>query len=98
MADRRRAERRGQRGERRAAWALRLKGFRFVARRYRCKAGEIDLIGRRGDLIVQVVIEVPRKLTDKQEELLRAYAETENHEVLPHSKGFFDRLKNYWGG
>ena len=54
--------------------------------------------GRRGDLIVQVVIEVPRKLTDKQEELLRAYAETENHEVLPQSKGFFDRLKEYIGG
>lgn len=56
MADRRRAERRGQRGEKRAAWALRLKGFRIVARRYRCKAGEIDLIGRRGDLIVIVEV------------------------------------------
>lgn len=54
--DRRRAERRGQRGETRAAWALRLKGFRIVARRYRCKAGEIDLIGRRGDLIVIVEV------------------------------------------
>ncbi|WP_349363382.1 MAG: YraN family protein [Roseitalea porphyridii] len=56
MADRRLAERRGQRGERRAAWALRLKGFRIIARRYRCKAGEIDLIGRRGDLVVIVEV------------------------------------------
>ena len=51
--------------------------------------------GKRGDLIVQTLIEVPRKLTERQEELLREYAETEDHEVMPHSKGFFDRLRGY---
>ena len=54
--DRRSAERRGRRGETRAAWVLRLKGFRIVARRYRCKAGEIDLIARRGDLVAVVEV------------------------------------------
>lgn len=53
---RRKAERRGHKGETRAAWALRLKGFRIVARRYKCKAGEIDLIARRGHLVAIVEV------------------------------------------
>jgi len=50
---------------------------------------------QRGDLVVACMIEVPRKLTRKQKELLREYAETENHEVMPHSKGFWDRIKEH---
>jgi len=53
--------------------------------------------GRTGDQIVQVLIEVPRKLTEKQEQLLRELAETEDIEVLPAKKGFFDKLKEYFG-
>ncbi|WP_432799666.1 molecular chaperone DnaJ [Poriferisphaera sp. WC338] len=53
--------------------------------------------GRRGDLLVVLLLEVPKKLSDKQEELLRAYAETEDHDVLPHSKGFWDKMKEYLG-
>ena len=33
---------------RRAAWLLRLKGYRILARRYRCQAGEADIVARRG--------------------------------------------------
>lgn len=51
--------------------------------------------GRRGDLIVVLLIEVPKKLTEKQEELLREYAETEDLEVMPHSRGFWDTMKSY---
>ena len=54
--NRRHAERRGRQGERRAAWLLRLKGYRIVATRYRCKAGEIDLIARRGTLVAIVEV------------------------------------------
>ncbi len=58
-----------------------------------------DLHSRRvGDQIVQVLIEVPRKLTKAQEKLLREFAETEDHQVLPESKGFVERLKEYLGG
>lgn len=58
-----------------------------------------DLHSRRvGDQIVQVIIEVPRKLTKPQERLLREYAETEDHQVLPESKGFMDKIKEYFGG
>jgi molecular chaperone DnaJ len=51
--------------------------------------------GSRGDLIVALLLEVPTKLTGKQKELLRAYAESENHEVLPENKGFWEKIKTY---
>jgi molecular chaperone DnaJ len=44
--------------------------------------------GRRGDLVVGVKVEIPRKLTAKQEKLLRDFAETEDKAVLPESHGF----------
>ena len=55
------AYRRGHRGEWLAALALMLKGYRIVARRYRTKAGEIDLIARRGDLVL--IVEVKARPT-----------------------------------
>ena len=51
--------------------------------------------GRRGDLVLQVLVEIPKKLTSEQKELLREFAETEDHEVLPHSRGFWDKIKTY---
>jgi putative endonuclease len=56
-----RAYRKGHRGEFAASLALLLKGYRIVARRFRTKAGEIDLIARRGDLIL--VVEVKARPT-----------------------------------
>ena len=44
MRDRAAAEAQGRRAERIAAWWLRLKGWRIIARRVRTPAGEIDLI------------------------------------------------------
>jgi putative endonuclease len=41
------AEAFGRWGERRAAWWLRLHGWRIVARRVKVRAGEIDLVARR---------------------------------------------------
>jgi len=54
--------------------------------------------GRRGDEIVQVLIEIPTKLSRPQEELLRRFAASEDQEVLPESKGFFERMKAYLTG
>ncbi|MEO1236657.1 MAG: molecular chaperone DnaJ [Planctomycetota bacterium] len=51
--------------------------------------------GRRGDLIVALLLEVPTKLSAKQKDLLREYAETENHDALPENKGFWDKIKTY---
>lgn len=39
-----------------AAWVLRLKGFRIEARRWRSPVGEIDLVARRGDLLIFVEV------------------------------------------
>ena len=46
--DRRRAFRRGHLAEAAAAWLLRCKGYRILARRVRTPLGEIDIIARRG--------------------------------------------------
>jgi len=54
--------------------------------------------GRRGDLAVVLAVEIPRKLTKKQKDLLRAYAETEDHDVLPQTKGFWERIKEHLSG
>ncbi len=50
--------------------------------------------GGQGDQIVRVSIEVPKKLSPKQEELLREFAKTEKVEVRPRKKGFLDRIKD----
>lgn len=61
------------------------------------KRGLPDLrTGRKGSLIIQVVVETPTRLTGKQEQLLREYAKTEDRSVLPESRGFFDKIKDYF--
>ncbi len=52
---------------------------------------------RRGDLVTQVLVEIPKKLTAEQEDLLRRFADTEDHHVLPQSRGFWDKIKTYLG-
>ncbi len=51
---------------------------------------------RPGDLLVQTVIEVPKKLSEGQEKLLRQLAELEHESVLPETKSFFEKLKNFF--
>ncbi|MBA8877718.1 YraN family protein [Phyllobacterium myrsinacearum] len=58
------AYRRGHSAEYFAALALMLKGFRIVERRYRTRLGEIDLIARRGDLVL--IVEVKARRTIEQ--------------------------------
>jgi len=61
MRDRRQAERQGRIGETAAAWWLRLKGWRIVARRVRTPVGEVDLIARKPGLVA--FVEVKRRAT-----------------------------------
>lgn len=49
-------ERLGRWGERRAAWFLRLKGWRILASRIRLRAGEIDLVARRGKTVAFIEV------------------------------------------
>lgn len=55
------AERFGRWGENRAAWWLRLHGWRILDRRVRLHAGEIDLVARRGRTVA--FIEVKTRAT-----------------------------------
>ncbi|NLX05215.1 MAG: molecular chaperone DnaJ [Phycisphaerae bacterium] len=53
---------------------------------------------RKGDLIVRLVIEVPRHLTKRQEELLREFAGTEQRKnAMPKSESFWEKIKSYLG-
>jgi len=58
--DRQRAFRRGHVSEYCAALYLLAKGFRIRAIRYRTKLGEIDIIARRGDLVLCVEVKARR--------------------------------------
>ncbi|MDQ0505195.1 YraN family protein [Xanthobacter agilis] len=64
------AHARGVAAEGRAARLLEAQGFAIVARRARTKAGEIDLIARRGDLLVFCEVKQRASLAAAAESLL----------------------------
>lgn len=66
---RRRAYGRGRRAERLAAWWLRAKGYRIVARGFRAPVGEIDLIARRGRVLALVEVKARADLDTAREAL-----------------------------
>ena len=53
---------------------------------------------RMGDELVQVLVEIPKKLTEKQKQLLREFAGTEDQSAMPQRKGFLDKLKDVFNG
>lgn len=61
------AERRGHKGEARAALWLQLKGWRILARRLRTPVGEIDLVARRGKTVA--FVEVKARATSAEADL-----------------------------
>jgi molecular chaperone DnaJ len=54
----------------------------------------------RGDQLVYVSVETPRKLTERQRELFEELATTMGSEIQPQSngRGFFDRVKDIFSG
>jgi len=54
--------------------------------------------GRRGDLIVIVKIVVPKKLSAKQKEILRALADEEDSPVIGEHEGFWKKVRDKFGG
>jgi molecular chaperone DnaJ len=52
--------------------------------------------GRVGDLLVQVLVETPRTLTKRQEELFRELAEIDQKHVSPERKSFLDKVKEFF--
>ncbi len=60
--------------------------------------GIADLQGyARGDELVRVHVDVPRKLSARQRELLEEYARNGGEEVAPVNKGFLDRVREMFG-
>jgi len=51
----------------------------------------------RGDLIVQVEVVIPKKLNDKQKELLVKFAKISGEDIKPTSKGLFRKMKDAFG-
>ena len=58
------AEARGRRAERRAAWWLRLHGWRIVGERLRVSAGEVDLVARRGRTLAFIEVKWRERAED----------------------------------
>ncbi len=52
----------------------------------------------RGDLVAEITVETPTRLTARQKELLHELQATETGDECPQSKGFFERLKDAWEG
>jgi molecular chaperone DnaJ len=53
--------------------------------------------GRKGDLLVAVLVETPKTLTKRQQELFRELAEIEQKHVTPQRKSFFEKIRNLFG-
>ncbi len=52
--------------------------------------------GRRGDLLIQTFIEVPKKVSVDQAKLLRQLAEIDHESVLPERKSFLEKLRYFF--
>ena len=53
---------------------------------------------RSGDEVVQIIIEIPKKMNEKQKQLLRDFAATEDTLIMPQKKGFWEKLKDVVAG
>lgn len=61
-------------------------------------AGMPVLQGRgRGDMVVEVQVETPTKLTKAQRDILDQFRQTETGDECPESRGFFNKLKDAFG-
>ena len=62
-------------------------------------AGMPVLNGRgHGDMVIQVEVETPTRLSARQKELLEEFRKTETGEECPASTSFFKKLKGMWEG
>ena len=96
----------GRRGERRAAWFYRLRGYAIVERNLRLHAGEIDLIVRRGRTVAIVEVKTRQSLAAgegfaavdrrKRERLVRLGEEYAATHPGVHLR--YDILSLYWNG
>ena len=71
-------------------------GQRFRISNHGVPRGEGDH-APRGNLFVHIFVKVPKKLTDRQRELLREFAKESGDEPSEEDKGLFGRFKETLG-
>lgn len=96
----------GRRGEQRAAWFYRLRGYRIVDRNARSKGGEIDLVVRRGKTLVICEVKTRQSLAAgaghesvdraKREQLIRLGEQYVTR--FPDLQIRYDILSLFWTG
>ena len=66
----------------------------------RQRGAGMPVMGGRGhgDMVIEIQVETPTKLSARQREILEQFRETETGEECPASKGFFQKLKDAWNG
>jgi putative endonuclease len=64
FVSRQRAEQRGHKSETMAVWWLRLKGYRIIARRFKTRLGEVDIIARKRDVVAMVEVKARATLIE----------------------------------
>ena len=52
----------------------------------------------QGDMVIEIEVETPTRLSAKQRELLEAFRETETGEECPKAKSFFGKIRDALGG
>jgi molecular chaperone DnaJ len=52
--------------------------------------------GARGEMYVELFVETPRKLTERQRELLAEFCEISGDGCSPESEGFFRKVRRFW--
>ncbi|MDN5249111.1 YraN family protein [Bartonella sp. TP] len=80
----------GWRAENYAAWYLRFKGFRILDRRYKTPRGEVDIIAKRGKLLI--IVEV--KARNELEEALNAVTRKAAKRIVAAASHWLSRRKN----
>lgn len=70
-----------------------------TGKKFRLKGKGMSVLrsSHRGDLIVQITVETPVKLSKKQKELLQEFSTTcKDSKTNPESTGFFDKVKKFF--
>ncbi len=73
---------------------LRLRGKGLPPLQPRADAAQLER--QRGDIYVKIFVEVPARLTSRQRELLEEFAEASGTEASPVTKGFMDKLREFF--
>lgn len=81
----------GALGEKAAAWTLRRSGYKIITRNYTCPAGELDIIARRGKLVV--FVEVKTRASDFHAHPLENITRTKKRHIVRTARYFLKQKK-----